>query len=267
VRTAVVVALAAFHLGGMTAGDAATADSRRARDEQVPPGAPVVPGGATLLLPTLRAASGLATIEGVVRHERGPLRVKELTNTEDVATCGARVRLESIVEGRGGTLGNVVVEMRPKDAPEAAPGTQELLRVEIRHCMHAPHVLVVPLGASVEVLNPDGILHRLLASCVRNPGFEVDLPRYRRRAVVMKDELARPERIRITCEEHPFMIGWWVVTDAPHHVLTGADGRFRATGLRPGRWVVTAWHEEMGELEEEVDVPAQGTATLDLVYK
>jgi len=265
VRLAAGVALAALHLGGMTLGVAAPA-GKGAPLEAHPSVAPV-PGGATLLLPTLRSASGLATIDGIVRHERGPLRVKELTNTRDVETCGARVRLESIVEGRDGTLGNVVIEMRPLDTPEMAPVSDELLRVEIRRCMHAPHVLVVPVGASVEVMNPDGILHHLLATCVRNPSFEVDLPRYRRRAVVAAVDLARPERIEISCEEHPFMVGWWIVTDAPYHVLTSADGRFRATGLRPGRWLVTAWHEEMGVLEEEIDVQARATATIDLVYR
>ena len=228
-----------------------------------------------VLPPAASAEPATASIEGTVRWAgSAPLKVKELTNTIDVATCGARVHLNTIAWGSGGTIANVVLELRHEDGSPVLPppGSQAgkpppLLPVEVRRCALQPHVLVVPLGSGVEVSNPDGILHDLLAFSLRNPLLEARLPRYRRRLVVPATSLQRPERIKVTCDVHPWLVGWWVVTDAPLHAMTGLDGRFRIDGLPPGRVRLHAWHEALGELDREVLLEAGAVAQVDIDLK
>jgi hypothetical protein len=226
----------------------------------VPPGAPA-------------AAAEWGAIDGIVRYDgAAPLRVRELTNAIDVPTCGARVKLETIVTGPGTTLGNVFVEILAADdtpacaflaadPPDAPP------HVEIVRCQHDPHVVVVPLGRSVDVRNVDGILHELVAVPVRNPPLTLRLPRYRRHVVVPEGALRRPEVLKVSCDTHPFMVGWWIVTGNGCSTLTSADGRFAIERVPPGLWRVRAWHEDLGVVEEEVRVDASGVAQAELVYR
>ena len=200
-----------------------------------------------------------------------PLKVKELTNTIDVATCGARVHLDTIAWGSGGTIANVVLELRHEDGSPVQPDpgaphgdAPALVPVAILRCSLQPHVLVVPVGSGVEVTNPDGILHDLLAFALRNPPIDARLPRYRRRLVVPASALQRTERIKVTCDVHPWLVGWWVVTDAPLHAMTGLDGHFRLDGLPPGPVRLHAWHEELGELDKDVLLEAGAVAHVDL---
>ena len=44
-----------------------------------------------------------------------PLRVKQLTNDIDVATCGERISLQTVLLGAGGAVRNVFVELRDDD--------------------------------------------------------------------------------------------------------------------------------------------------------
>jgi protocatechuate 3,4-dioxygenase beta subunit len=56
----------------------------------------------------------------------------------------------------------------------------------------------------------------------------------------------------------------WVV-DAPAAV-TGEDGAYAITGIPPGTYEVTAWHEKLGESKGTATVPATGAATLDFTF-
>jgi hypothetical protein len=219
------------------------------------------------------AGGAAGSITGVARWDGStPLKIKQLTNATDAATCGERVSPGSVVAGPAGELANVVIELRrPNDSrrgsskPLAAPG--DVVSVGIERCLQQPHVLVVPLGADVEIENRDGILHELVGLSVRNAPFDASLPRYRRRARVESASLSRPERIRVACEAHPWAVSWWVVTGAEHHAITGRDGAFTLAGVPVGTWRLIAWHEELGEIERTVDVGSAGPARVELAWR
>ena len=216
-------------------------------------------------------ASG--SITGIARWDGStPLKIKQLTNATDVPTCGERVSPGSVIAGPGGELANVVIELRrPSDSPrgpsEPLAKDGDVVSVGIDRCLQQPHVLLVPLGAAVEIENRDGILHELVGLSVRNAPFDASLPRYRRRARVPAGSLARPERIRVACETHPWAISWWVVTGAEHHAMTGKDGRFTLASVPVGTWRLVAWHEELGEIERTVDVSSAVPAQVDLAWR
>lgn len=234
---------------------------------------------ATLLPPAPRTslagdANATGTVEGIARWAGAePLKIKQLTNTVDVAACGERVNPGSMVATPQGEIANVVIELRPDDQPRHAaaerlvePGAPPVV-VSVTRCLQEPHVLLIPLGASVEVKNDDGILHELAGLAVRNAPFQADLPRYRRHAIVPADDLSRPERIRVSCQTHPWAVSWWVVTGARYRAVTSRDGRFRITGVPAGTWRVLAWHEELGELDRTVDVRPGQPAEVEVTWR
>lgn len=256
----VALALAAASLLLASAPEAAAPDAASAPEASAMPAAPATP-----------AAPAGGRIEGLVRHVgTAPLRVKQLTNTIDVATCGERLALETVVLGEGRTVGNVFVELRRDDGgllPPAPPAGEDLATVTIKRCALEPHVLVVAAGSEVEIQNADGILHHLLAPALRNEPFEAALPRYRKRLRLPASTLHRPEILQVSCIQHPWEVGWWVVSDNPLRALTGRDGRFVIEGVPAGKWLVSAWHEDLGRLEQEITVSGNETVTVELPYR
>lgn len=216
------------------------------------------------------AAANAGRVEGIARYVgTSPLRVKVLTNDLDVAACGERIRLESVVLGAGGSLGNVFVELRREDGRLVVPtiASTGSTTVAIERCALQPHVLVIPAGSALEIRNADGILHDLVAPALRNEPLELRLPRYRKRLTLDATALRRPEKIQVSCTVHPWEIGWWIVSDNPLRALTDADGRFVIEGIPPGTWQVMAWHEGLNRTEMQATVLPDETVRIDLDFR
>jgi hypothetical protein len=220
----------------------------------------------------LAPPTGPGSVSGTVRYEsRSPVRMKQLTNTVDVATCGATVQSRSLLLGPGGELGNVFVEVRRLSGGVPADGVLHArpspLELRLVACGFEPHVAVVPTGASVLIANEDGVLHELSTFPARNAPVDRTVARYRRHVALGPEHFAVPEKVRLTCARHPWTSAYWVVTDNPFHAVTGPRGSFAIAGLPPDSYLVTAWHEDLDPLEERVDVPPGGVARLDLAFR
>jgi hypothetical protein len=64
-----------------------------------------------------------------------------------------------------------------------------------------------------------------------------------------------PERFKIKCDVHPWMVAHVNVFEHPYFAVTGPDGAFALPGPLPdGNYTLTAWHETLGELRTEVQV-------------
>ena len=60
------------------------------------------------------------------------------------------------------------------------------------------------------------------------------------------------------------MKAWVVVTEHPFYAISDPEGRFTLEGLPPGRYKVRLWHETLGTMTRDVDVPASGHAHLPI---
>ena len=212
------------------------------------------------------------TVAGTVRWTgRAPLRIKTLTNTIDVESCGAEVRSDVIVVAGRGAIANVFVELRGPEgelldaAPWAGPPARPVM--SLQGCRAEPHVVVVPSGATVEIENPDHLPHELVTRATDNPIWQHDLPRYRRRVLIPERHLQRPEGVVLACGRHPVMSAWIRVTDNPRHVLSAPDGSFRLDDVPPGTWRLVATHEELGRVETTVEIASGETTAVELEYR
>jgi hypothetical protein len=195
-------------------------------------------------------------VRGAVRFEGAPPPARRLAVTKDQRTCGEEVPDESLLVADG-RLANVIVTVR--GAPAAPPSRASL---DQRRCRFVPHVQVVPVGSTLDLLNGDPLLHSVHGWAGRVTRFDVPLASERARSPA---PLAKPGLIAVRCDVHGWMAAWVLVADGPAAV-SGADGAFAIGGVPAGTYTVTAWHERLGERSAEVKVPAEGAARIDFAY-
>lgn len=126
-----------------------------------------------------------------------------------------------------------------------------------------PRVLAVAAGARVDFPNLDPIYHNVFSL---SPIQRFDLGKYPKgssRQVVFR----KPGLATVYCDIHSDMEGFVYVL--PHHGFArpAADGRFALPPLPAGRYVLTAWHPDLGERRADVTVPETGSVTADLSYR
>jgi len=152
-------------------------------------------------------------------------------------------------------LANVVVTVTVPGVEVKLP--EQPYVMDQKGCHFAPHVLVVPQGAKVAYVNSDATAHNVHLIALMNDPLNQTVPAGER----LVRENKEAESIKVTCDMHPWMSAWVVVTEATHWAVTAADGSFRIEGLPVGTHEVRLWHETLGSRTASVTVAEDGTAT------
>lgn len=206
------------------------------------------------------AVSGGGSISGMVKLQGAAPAAKTVEITKDKEVCGAHgeIKSEEVVVGAGGGLANAVVSITniTKGKPMEAR-TPELDQVG---CKYVPHVLAFPAGSSVKIKNSDGILHNIHTYSTKNPSVNLAQPKFKKE---MQQKFDQPEVIKVTCDAHGWMLGWFISQDHPYYAVTDANGGFKLTDVPAGEYELKVWHEKLGEKTSKVTVAAGGDAKTD----
>jgi hypothetical protein len=78
---------------------------------------------------------------------------------------------------------------------------------------------------------------------------------------------AKPENVfPIKCDVHPWMQAYIGVFTHPFFSASGADGKFTISGLDPGTYEITAWHEVLGTQTATITVAANETKSQNFKF-
>jgi hypothetical protein len=175
---------------------------------------------------------------------------------------GKRVIQETVITGTGGGLANVFVKLEgrfPAAAVPIAPVT-----IDQRNCIYMPRVVGVRVGQTLEIRNSDELLHNVHAFSTATNNFNVGQPRagvvYRFKA---KDE---ETMLRLKCDIHSWMTAYVGVVSHPYFSVTGNSGTFEITGVPPGTYTISTWHERFGVLTKSVRVAPGAATSVDFAY-
>jgi plastocyanin len=204
------------------------------------------------------------TITGVVTYAGTAPAPEKIKVTKDVQACGKEEHYrEDLIVGANKGIKNVVVKLTKISSGKPLASLNPDPVIDQRACVFKPHVLVMPVGGKLRVLNSDGILHNLHTYSEKNPQINTGQPGFKKE---MSFTFKFPETIRVTCDVHPWMAGYVVVAEHPYYAVTDDEGKYSLTDVPAGTYTVEFWQESLGTQTQEVAVTAGQTSTLDLEF-
>jgi plastocyanin len=194
------------------------------------------------------AAYAASTITGTITYDGKVPALKPLAMDADPACAKMHSKPaanEMLVLGNGNTMGNILVWVsKGVPAGKTWPAPKNPATLDQKGCQYIPHVQGIMVGQPYKILNSDGILHNVHALPKINQGFNQPMPGNMKETT---KTFAKPEDVfQIKCDVHPWMSAYVAVFTHPFYSVTGTDGKFNITGLDPGTYEITAWHEKLG---------------------
>jgi plastocyanin len=213
-------------------------------------------------------ALAASTITGTITFTGKPPALKPLAMDADPA-CAKKhtkpVPAEMLVLGSGNTMANIIVWVsKGLPAGKTFPVPKTPVTLDQNGCVYVPHAMGIMVGQAYRILNSDGILHNVHTLPKINPSFNRAMPATSKEATTT---FAKPEPIfQIKCDVHPWMSAYIGVFTHPFFSTTGMDGKFTISGLDPGTYEITAWHERLGTQTASVTVSGSDTKTQDFKF-
>lgn len=209
------------------------------------------------------AALAASSISGTVVYEGRVPTLRPLTMDADPACAKMHTKPvpnEMLVLGSGNTMANILVWVsKGLPAGKTWPAPKTPVTLDQKGCQYVPHVMGIMVGQTYRILNSDGILHNVHALPKINKAFNRAMPPTVKEATATFD---KEEAIfQIKCDVHPWMSAYVGVFTHPFFSVTGTDGKYTISGLDPGTYEITAWHERLGTQTASVTVGVSGTAT------
>jgi plastocyanin len=172
---------------------------------------------------------------------------------------------EMLALGSGNTMGNIMVWVsKGLAAGKTWPAPKAPAVLDQVGCQYRPHVMGIMVGQTYKILNSDGILHNIHTLPKINKAFNKAMPATLKETTTT---FAKPEAVfHIKCDVHPWMSAYVGVFTHPFFSATKTDGKYTISGLDPGTYEITAWHEKLGTQTASVTVGASDTKTQDFKF-
>ncbi|HSR08366.1 MAG TPA: carboxypeptidase regulatory-like domain-containing protein [Bryobacteraceae bacterium] len=146
-------------------------------------------------------------------------------------------------------------------AGKTFPAPTTPLQMDQKSLLFQPHILIAPVGSTVEFLNSDKVQHNIFWPAIngnKKLGHNLGTwPTGEKRAF----KFDTPGIVPLLCNVHPEMSGYVIVTPTPFYAESDAAGSFKIANVPDGSYTVTAWHE--GFKTQSKPVTVSGAATAD----
>lgn len=198
------------------------------------------------------------SISGTVKFKGTAPAPKKLDVGKDKEVCDKTPKYDSSLIVSNGNLANAVVTLT--DIKKGKKVELKKVTLDQKGCEYKPHVLAFPAGTTVEILNPDGILHNVHSYSKINSPFNQAQPKFKKTLDV---KIEKPEAVEVKCDVHGWMQGWLVATPTPYVAMTDNSGGFKLTDVPAGTYTVEVWHEKLGKSTQKVTVKAKEDAKVN----
>ncbi len=213
-------------------------------------------------------ALAASSITGTVTFAGKSPNLRPLTMDAD-PVCAKKhsgpVPNELLVLGNGNTMGNIMVWVsKGLPAGKTWPAPQTPVVLDQQGCQYKPHVMGIMVGQPYKILNSDALPHNVHTLPKVNKPFNRAMPATLKEATTKFD---RAEPIfQVKCDVHPWMSAYIGVFTHPFFSVTRTDGKYAISGLEPGTYEITAWHERLGTQTASITVGANDKKSQDFKF-
>jgi len=223
---------------------------------------------AVLFTVTLFAGEG-GTLKGSVKVE-GDIPPLPVFVVEPVKAAGCKCKdapNQLAVDAATKGIKWAVVRIMGVKAPDpAAPFVMPV--IDQANCVYEPRAVIVPVGGTVDFLNPEGIMHAIGLTPLDGdlePTNVVMAPNVPRMTIKKKVCFAGEGVQMLSCAPHGWMKGLIVVHDPRFAAVTTTDGSFEIKDVPPGKYTVNITHETF-EKAMEVEIKPGAVTPLEVKH-
>ncbi len=181
-----------------------------------------------------------------------------------IVTLASALALAGTINGKvSGVKGTAVVYVDTVPG-KTFPAPEKHFLMDQKGLLFQPHILVVPLGATVDFLNSDNVAHNVFWPSIggdKKAGHNLGTwPKGEKKSWKFDHAGAAP----LFCNVHPEMSGAIVVSPTPYYAETDKSGNFKIDNVPDGQYTVVAWGEGVKEAKKPVTVKGDTTADFTL---
>jgi plastocyanin len=271
-RSRELVSLAALALTALAVGVGCPAEEKpagstgAASTAKATAGATTAKAAATATAAAKPAAAtmGTATLKGVVNFTGTPLEMKSPVKRKDAEFCKTKDVKYNAVLVNNKKLQDVLVRISVNGVKGTFPAPTAHAEIDQTDCMYSPRIQGVVSGQEIDIKNADGTLHNVHTFKGTETWFNQAQPKG---SATISKELGDEKVIKFTCDVHPWMHGFVVVTDHPFFAVTGADGSFTIPKVPAGKYTIEAWHSHYGlKKQDGVEIADGATKEVDFSF-
>jgi len=225
-------------------------------------------GGATIILALGSAEAAYkettvnngGTITGVVTFKGTPPAPQPIKVNKDKKVCGkTKLFSNAVLVNKNKGLQNAVVRLT--DITKGKTRKIETITLDQKGCRFHPHVLIVPTGGMVSVVNDDPLTHNIHTFSFENPQLNQAQPKG---SPALTIKTTASETMKVQCDIHKWMGGWVVIAEHPYYALTGTNGKFTLSNVPPGTYTLEVWHESLGIATRSVTVKGKKSVKMSV---
>lgn len=139
------------------------------------------------------------------------------------------------------------------------PAPKEPVVLDQVNLMFVPHVLPVLVGTTVAFPNSDEVRHNVFSP---SPARRFNLGTYPK-GISRTVTFDKPGDVALLCNVHAEMSAYVIVVETPYFAVSAKDGSYTIRNVPPGKYVLKTWHEKLKPQTKEVEVPTEGSVTVD----
>lgn len=187
--------------------------------------------------------------------------------TKDKEVCAATEHLSDLlIVSAGKEIKNVIVSIVDIEKGKKLEMPASNPTLDQNGCVFTPHVICVPAGATIDILNSDTVTHNVHTYPEENTAINKAQPPSLKK-ISLATEFGEEDPMKVACDYHGWMSAWVGIFEHPYFAVTGDDGSFELTNIPAGAYEVKAWQEDLGELVKTISVKAGETTNENFEFK
>ncbi len=160
-----------------------------------------------------------------------------------------------VPHGKGGIV--VYVDSIPG---KTFPAPEKHFAMDQKALLFQPHILVVPVGATVDFQNSDNVAHNVFWPNVGGNKKDSHNLGTWPKGQVRNFKFDTAGVVPLLCNVHPEMSGFIVVTPTPYSAEADSSGAYKIDDVPDGTYTLVMWHEGSKPVTKQVTVAGATTA-------